>query len=468
MNRVFNRNFFFPIVKLILDIVTIVWAVYFSYYVRFYSPVKAVFPVTKGIPEIYGYFYFMLLLLLFYLVILSMLHSYQTRAFYSFAQEITIILKSSFFIILFAMSSAFLYRGFSYSRLVFVLIFFNTTFFMLIQRYIFHLYTSHLLKKGYGVLNMYIIGSPGLVKELFEQYEKSKLYHLKIQGYFAEQPIQELNLSYFGTMENLEKEINKGILNGLILAFSHNEHHYLKDIFRISEGKNIELFYYPEFLELITSNVQLFELKGLFLLKLKSFPLAGWQGLTKRFIDFLISFLALILCSPLFILIIVLIIITTGGTVFYRQKRIGLDQVEFTMYKFRSMHVNAEDNTGPVWADKSDRRVTAIGKILRRTSLDELPQLYNVLKGDMSLVGPRPERKHFVEKFKLSIPKYSERHRFRCGMTGWAQVNGLRGQTPVEERTKYDLFYIENWSLWLDIKIIILTFIAILKGENAY
>ena len=167
MNRVFNRNFFFPIVKLILDIVTIVWAVYFSYYVRFYSPVKAVFPVTKGIPEIYGYFYFMLLLLLFYLVILSMLHSYQTRAFYSFAQEITIILKSSFFIILFAMSSAFLYRGFSYSRLVFVLIFFNTTFFMLIQRYIFHLYTSHLLKKGYGVLNMYIIGSPGLVKELF-------------------------------------------------------------------------------------------------------------------------------------------------------------------------------------------------------------------------------------------------------------------------------------------------------------
>jgi lipopolysaccharide/colanic/teichoic acid biosynthesis glycosyltransferase len=129
---------------------------------------------------------------------------------------------------------------------------------------------------------------------------------------------------------------------------------------------------------------------------------------------------------------------------------------------------NAEQSSGPIWAKKSDPRVTAIGKFLRRTSLDELPQIINVIKGDMSIVGPRPERPHFVNKFKSYIPKYSERHRVRSGITGWAQVNGLRGQSPIEERTRYDVYYIENWSLWFDIKILIMTFLAIVRGENAY
>ncbi len=145
-----------------------------------------------------------------------------------------------------------------------------------------------------------------------------------------------------------------------------------------------------------------------------------------------------------------------------------MDGATFKIVKFRSMVSDAEVKTGPVWAKKNDSRITAIGGFLRRTSIDELPQLFNVIKGDMSLVGPRPERPQFVREFESFIPKYQERHRFRSGITGWAQVNGLRGQSSIEERTKYDVYYIENWSLGFDLKILILTIIAIFKGENAY
>jgi exopolysaccharide biosynthesis polyprenyl glycosylphosphotransferase len=465
---IYKKSLLLPVVKICLDIVTITGAIIGSYYVRFFSPLKVIFPITKGIPEITGYFYFAMLLLLFFLGMLAMQQSYHTRAYNSFAREVTLILKCCFFGILFAMSSAFLYRGFSYSRLVFILIFFNTTIFLLVQRYLFHQLKTYFLKKGYGVINLFLIGSENLILEFNKHFKKSGLNFLKVHSYFSEKSIADIDLPYSGTFENLKQAFQGKTIDGLVIAFNQSEHHRLREIFTLTEGKNIDLFYYPEFLDLITSNVQLLELKGLFLLKLKSFPLAGWQGLIKRFIDFLISLLVLILFSPLFVLIALLIKVSSRGPVFYRQKRIGLDQIEFTMVKFRSMMTNAEDKTGPVWAEKTDQRVTMVGKILRRTSLDELPQLYNVLKGDMSLVGPRPERKYFVEQFRSMIPKYSERHRFRSGMTGWAQVNGLRGQSPIEERTRYDLFYIENWSLWLDIKIIILTFIAILKGDNAY
>ena len=145
-----------------------------------------------------------------------------------------------------------------------------------------------------------------------------------------------------------------------------------------------------------------------------------------------------------------------------------MDGKTFDMLKFRSMVTDAEKNSGPVWASQDDPRVTVVGKFLRRTSLDELPQLINVIKGDMSLVGPRPERPHFVQEFKSVVPKYQERHRFRSGMTGWAQVNGLRGQSSIEDRTRYDIYYIENWSLMLDLKILILTIVAIFRGDNAY
>ncbi|HQX75600.1 MAG TPA: exopolysaccharide biosynthesis polyprenyl glycosylphosphotransferase, partial [Thermoflexales bacterium] len=195
------------------------------------------------------------------------------------------------------------------------------------------------------------------------------------------------------------------------------------------------------------------ELGGLPLLNVRDVALRGWKLTLKRGLDVTLSLVGFILISPFLLALAIIIKLDSRGPAFYAQERMGLDGEPFWCIKFRSMRTDAEKG-GPGWTVKDDPRVTRLGKFIRRTNLDELPQLVNVLKGEMSLVGPRPERPVYVEEFRKQIPRYMERHREKSGITGWAQVNGLRGDTSIEERTKYDLWYIENWSLWLDIRII--------------
>jgi len=190
--------------------------------------------------------------------------------------------------------------------------------------------------------------------------------------------------------------------------------------------------------------------------------------MVKRSLDITLSSAGLALLSPVFATLAILIKLDSKGAVFYKQERLGRDGKRFVQYKFRSMIENAEEKTGPTFAQDDDPRRTKMGAFLRRNNLDELPQLFNVLKGDMSLVGPRPERKFFVDKFKEGIPRYFLRHKVKSGITGWAQVNGLRGNTSIEERTKYDLFYVENWSLAFDIKILLLTLKDWFSSKKAY
>jgi exopolysaccharide biosynthesis polyprenyl glycosylphosphotransferase len=204
---------------------------------------------------------------------------------------------------------------------------------------------------------------------------------------------------------------------------------------------------------------------GTVLYGLKETPLRGPWLLVKRALDIVISLIVLVVGFPLLLLIGLAVKLTSRGPMLYPQERVGLDGRLFQCLKFRSMVDGAEKEGGPVWASRNDDRVTPLGRILRRTNLDELPQFWNVLVGDMSLVGPRPERPHFVSQFEAAIPRYMMRHRVRCGITGWAQVNGLRGQTPIDQRLLYDLYYVENWSIWLDIKILVATLWA---TDNAY
>ena len=224
----------------------------------------------------------------------------------------------------------------------------------------------------------------------------------------------------------------------------------------------------PDLLELMTSRVRIKELHGIPFIKIKAVPLTTWNLIIKRTFDVVASAFFLLITSPIIAVIALLVKLESQGPVFYRQERVGLDGKPFRLIKFRTMHINAENKTGPVWAQKNDPRKTRVGAFLRRFSLDELPQLANVFWGDMSIVGPRPERQHFVDQFKKEIPKYLDRHRVKTGMTGWAQVNGLRGNAPIEERTKYDVYYVENWSLVFDLKIILKTVRAVLFGTDAY
>ncbi len=466
--NIYKRNLLIPSLKMLIDMIAIEAAFLFSYYLRFYSPLTKLFPVTKGYPSVKMYILFSLFLLLVLIILFGLRRAYRTRYFSSFWEDVPVVFKVCFLGILFAMSGAFLYRGFSYSRLVFLLIFINTNLFVILGRLIFHRLKRRLLRRGYGILKIGLIGSPEKLPYVHQRILADQNYKIALQGYFCDQPVESLDLPYLGRPEQLSEKLAESEIDGLMITFSQSDHQQIWKVVRATEGKNTELFYIPDVLDLMSRRFHSLEIGGLPLLQIKSYVLSGWQGFLKRSFDIVVSALALFVLSPLLALLAILVKLSSPGPVFYVQKRVGLDGREFEMLKFRSMRSDAEAQTGPVWARKDDPRVTPIGRFLRRTSLDELPQLINVLKGEMSLVGPRPERKFFVEQFRQKIPQYIERQRVRCGMTGWAQVNGLRGQSPIEERTKYDLYYIENWSLWFDLKIIFLTIFEIIRGENAY
>jgi exopolysaccharide biosynthesis polyprenyl glycosylphosphotransferase len=269
-------------------------------------------------------------------------------------------------------------------------------------------------------------------------------------------------------MSSVPDLIKSHNIDVVLIALNEEEHSNLHNLVRDCQGLNVEMMMVPDILELMTSLVQIKHIEGIPFLGIKSPALSTWNSIIKRTFDLVLASSILFIASPFLLIIAILIKLDSKGPIIYFQERIGLNGEVFRVIKFRSMRTDAEHATGPVWSKKHDSRATRIGKILRRLSLDELPQLINVIKGDMSVVGPRPERQHFVEQFKKEVPRYLERHRVRTGMTGWAQVNGLRGNASITERTKYDIYYIENWSLTFDLKIIFKTIHAVLFGNDAY
>jgi len=255
----------------------------------------------------------------------------------------------------------------------------------------------------------------------------------------------------------------------VIIALPQASHEELLEMISVCESARVAVRIFPDLFQIVASEVSISDLDGLPMLTVRDVALRGWKLAVKRTLDLCVSGLGLIALSPFMLLVALLIKLESRGPVFYTQVRVGLDGKPFHMIKFRSMRPDAEQASGPVWATADDPRKTRLGSFLRATSIDELPQLINVLVGEMSLVGPRPERPVFVEQFRQVVPRYMERHKEKAGMTGWAQVNGLRGDTSIIERTKYDLYYIENWSLLFDLKIILRTIINVFRRDrNAY
>ncbi len=274
-----------------------------------------------------------------------------------------------------------------------------------------------------------------------------------------------------GHVEALPDLIEKHRINEVIIALPEGAAR--RDMVRIvslCQRGSIQIRVFPDLFEFITTGVTIDDLGGIPLLNVRDIQLRGWKLSLKRSIDILGAAIGLVLLSPVMMAFALLIRLESPGPIFYCQERMGLDGRPFQMIKYRTMRPDAEAH-GPGWTTRNDPRRTRFGSWLRARNVDELPQLINVLLGEMSLVGPRPERPIYVQQFRQSIPRYMERHREKAGMTGWAQVNGLRGDTSIAERTKYDLWYVENWSLWLDIKIIVRTILQSIFGQpgsNAY
>jgi len=276
-----------------------------------------------------------------------------------------------------------------------------------------------------------------------------------------------MGVPVLGSMDDIPELITAHEIKEVIIGRPELSHQEVLAIISRCERGQVGIKIFPDLFQIIATELSIGDLGGLPLLNVRDIALRGWRLTLKRTVDLVGSAVGLIILSPFLMLIAVAIKLDSPGPVFYAQERMGLDARPFWCLKFRSMRTDAEQN-GPGWTTEDDPRVTRMGKLIRRMSIDELPQLINVLLGDMSLVGPRPERPVYVDQFRRSIPRYMDRHREKAGMTGWAQVNGLRGDTSIAERLKYDLWYIENWSLWLDFKIILRTIFAILGDRHAY
>jgi exopolysaccharide biosynthesis polyprenyl glycosylphosphotransferase len=372
---------------------------------------------------------------------------------------------------LIVMAGAFFYRAFSYSRMVFGIIAFSTVVFLSIGRFALMKYEQWWYAKGNDLKRVIIVGTSAVANKIFQSLTVHQSLGYTVLGYCSINGHTENTMGQIpclGSVASVPDLIRSHHTDVVLIALTEEEHSLLYDLVRDCQGLNVEMMMVPDVLELMTSLVQIKHIEGIPFLGIKSPSLSTWNFIVKRAFDLVFASCILFITSPLFLFIAILIKLDSKGPIFYLQERVGLDGESFKVMKFRSMHTDAEQMTGPVWSQKMDPRATRVGKFLRRFSLDELPQLINVIKGDMSLVGPRPERPHFVEQFRKHVPRYLERHRVKTGMTGWAQVNGLRGNAPIAERTKYDVYYVENWSLVFDVKIIFKTLHAVLFGIDAY
>jgi Undecaprenyl-phosphate glucose phosphotransferase len=318
-------------------------------------------------------------------------------------------------------------------------------------------------RAGIGLKRVLIAGAGDLGRVVADKVLEHRELGFKVVGFLDDKAggdhIGYRGIPLLGQLAEADDIIRREGVDHLYVALPLEEHVKMLGLIEATNREGVDIHVVPDLLQFIALRARLENLDGVPIISLNDVPLRGFNSVLKRGIDVGISAVALASLSIPFALIAWLIRRESPGPVFYTQERMGLDGKAFNVYKFRSMHTGAEDTTGPVWARDDDPRATRIGRWLRKLDFDELPQLWNVLRGDMSIVGPRPERPFFVEQFKHRIPQYMLRHKVKAGITGWAQVNGWRGNTSLEKRIEYDLYYIENWSVALDIKIMWLTLV---------
>jgi Undecaprenyl-phosphate glucose phosphotransferase len=323
---------------------------------------------------------------------------------------------------------------------------------------------------GVGLRRILIAGAGDLGRVVADRILEHRELGYQIVGFVDDKAggdhLGYRGLPLLGSLSEAAAIVGNENIDELYVALPLEEHMKLLDLVESTSREGVDVKVVPDLLQFIALRARLEDLDGVPVINLNDVPLQGLSAFIKRSLDIIISAGALTLMAVPGLLISLMIKRTSPGPVFYAQERMGLDGKQFTVYKFRTMPVDAESETGPIWADENDRRVTGVGQFLRRHDLDEWPQFWNVLKGEMSIVGPRPERPFFVEQFKHRIPQYMLRHKVKAGITGWAQVNGWRGNTSLEKRIEYDLYYIENWSVTLDIKIMWLTLIRVLSPNR--
>jgi len=342
------------------------------------------------------------------------------------------------------------------------------------SRVVLRLVLRYLRSSGFNHRHIVIVGTGDQAAIVADRLQKSTWFGLEISALFSSGSLSDHMPSWLSNKkiitqyEDLRRHVNDNEVDQVWISLPHSEEKTIRDVINVLDGSRTEIRYVPDIFEYQLMHHSLSEVAGVPVVNISYSAIDGANKLLKTVEDYVLASVLLVFASPLMALIAIGVKLSSPGPVLYRQKRVGWNGKEFTMLKFRSMPVEAECVTGPVWASKMDNRATPFGSFLRKTSLDELPQLFNVLRGEMSLIGPRPERPVFVEQYKDEIPHYNKKHLVKAGLTGWAQVHGWRGNTCLHTRIEHDLYYIENWTLWLDIKIIVMTLFRGLVHKNAY
>ena len=460
--RLINR------LTLVIDGFVIVASYLFAYFLKFESGLLL---YDEGLP-MQTYMQALLPLVVGYLLLYSKLDLYSTRRASGRKRELINVIKANTVGALLFMMFLYLINQPDFSRQM-IFIFWGVCICLeTIVRNLMRALMMFWWKKGYNLRYVLLVGYSGTAQSYINKVLLNPQWGYVIRGILddkAERGTEYKGIKVLGTIDNLPLILPENKLDEIAITLSLGQYGKLKQIVDLCEKSGVHTKFIPDYAGIIPNRPYTEDIQGLPVINIRHVPLANTlNAAVKRVMDIVGSIVGIILASPIMIISAILIKLTSDGPVIFSQERVGLHNKPFYMYKFRTMIEQTENEEAKGWTTKDDPRVTKVGRFLRRTSLDELPQLFNILVGQMSLVGPRPERPQFVEKFREEIPRYMIKHQVRPGLTGWAQINGLRGDTSIEKRIEHDIYYIENWTLEFDIKIIILTVFRGFINKNAY
>lgn len=421
-------------------------AYFFSWYLRFKS---GLFVQDAGILPAKTYFSALFLIIPGYLLLYSIFQLYMPRRVKSYRKELMDIIRANGIGFMIFILVLYFIKQEHFSRQMLCIFFFINISLEFASRYLIRTILWKMRKQGLNQKHILMIGESQMAEQYMDRLRENPKWGYQVFAHLKDE-------------EKLERILEGNELDEVVIALRAEDYGKLERIVDVCEKAGVHTKMIPDFGNVISTRPYIEDVQGIPVIHVRRVPLNIMRNrVAKRAVDLIGATVAIILFSPVMLLTVLVVALTEEGSVIYRQERVGLHNQVFYMYKFRSMIMQDEEKEKAEWSTRNDPRITPVGKLIRRTSIDELPQLFNVLKGEMSLVGPRPERPQFVQKFRDEIPRYMVKHQVRPGMTGWAQINGYRGDTSIEKRIEYDLYYIENWTMVFDMKILILT---IFKG----
>jgi len=458
-------------IHLLLDAIIAAGSYMLAWYLWFESPWKNVEEGT-GVLPMETYFYALAFIIPGYIILYYAFNMYTSKRTSKQRYEIFSILKSNttgiaiFLIVLYLVNQPDFSRGmlFVFYALNIVL----TTIFRVILRKILKFFR----KKGYNLKHVLLVGYSRAAEEYIKRIVDNPQWGYDVVGILDDEVPEGAKfkgVKVIGKIDNIYEILPENNLDEIAITLSLKDYDRLEEMVSTCEKSGVHTKFIPDYNSLVPSQPYTEDLVGLPVINIRYVPLSNpFNAFVKRLVDIIGSLFGIIITSPLLLVIAILVKCSSKGPVIFKQERVGLHNKNFNMYKFRSMEIQKDSEEKKAWTVKDDPRVTKIGRFIRKTSIDELPQLFNILIGQMSLVGPRPERPQFVDKFKEEIPRYMIKHQVRPGLTGWAQINGYRGDTSIRKRIEYDIYYIENWTFGFDFKILFLTIFKGFINKNAY